>query len=102
MAVPIIAPKPSELLELAVRVAAEGAALARRARAAALADVWTKSTETDVVTAGDHAVDRYVVAALAAARPGDGVLTEESGTTAGAGAVRWIVDPIDGTVNYLY
>src|SRR4051812_11496997 len=39
---------------------------------------------------------------LAAARPGDPVLTEESGATAGGGAVRWILDPIDGTVNYLY
>src|SRR5689334_89776 len=95
-------PDASELLKLAVKVAAEGAELARRTREEAITEVTTKSTETDVVTAGDHAVDRHIVAALAAARPGDTILTEESGVTAGRGAVRWILDPIDGTVNYLY
>jgi myo-inositol-1(or 4)-monophosphatase len=106
MAVPKIGsnhrPDASELLKLAVRVAAEGAELARRTRAESITQVSTKSTDTDVVTAGDHAVDRHIAAALAAARPGDPILTEESGATAGDGAVRWILDPIDGTVNYLY
>lgn len=97
-------PDPEHLLELAVRVAAEGAALAERTREDAITRVRTKSTRNDVVTAADHAVERLVIDALRAERPGDAVLTEESGTHRGAdGApVRWILDPIDGTVNYLY
>jgi myo-inositol-1(or 4)-monophosphatase len=77
-------------------------------RAEAITDVETKSTDTDVVTAADKAVERQVVAALRAERPGDGVLGEEYGDSASTGegavpgAVRWILDPIDGTVNYLY
>ena len=64
----------------------------------------TKSTDTDVVTAADRAVERRVVAALRRARPGDGVLGRgvRRRRRARAGAVRWLLDPIDGTVNYLY
>ncbi|WP_221478541.1 inositol monophosphatase family protein [Paractinoplanes abujensis] len=95
------------MLELAVGVARDAAATARRMRAEAIGDVETKSTATDVVTAADKAVERQVVEALRAARPGDGVLGEEYGSSEGeeqrsTGAVRWILDPIDGTVNYLY
>ncbi|RSM70588.1 inositol monophosphatase [Actinoplanes sp. ATCC 53533] len=95
---------PEKLLEIAVRIAREAAATALRMRAEAITDVRTKSTDTDVVTAADRAVERQVVAALAAERPGDGVLGEEYGDSAAAatGPVRWILDPIDGTVNYLY
>jgi myo-inositol-1(or 4)-monophosphatase len=93
-----------ELLAIAVRIARDGAETARRMRAEAITDVQTKSTATDVVTAADTAVERQVVAALQAERPGDGVLGEEYGDSAAPapGAVRWILDPIDGTVNYLY
>jgi len=95
---------PESLLEIAVRIAREAAATALRMRAEAITDVRTKSTDTDVVTAADQAVERQVVAALAAERPGEGVLGEEYGDSAEAatGPVRWILDPIDGTVNYLY
>ncbi len=93
-----------ELLAIAVRIARDAAATARRMRAEAITDVQTKSTDTDVVTAADRAVERQVVDALRAERPGDGVLGEEYGDSAAPapGAVRWILDPIDGTVNYLY
>jgi myo-inositol-1(or 4)-monophosphatase len=95
---------PGDLLALAVRVSREAAATARRMRAEAITDVETKSTDTDVVTAADRAVERQVIEALRAARPGDGVLGEEYGDSAPSdhGAVRWVLDPIDGTVNYLY
>jgi myo-inositol-1(or 4)-monophosphatase len=98
------AAEPDELLSVAVRVAREAAATAARMRAGALGDVQTKSTDTDVVTAADRAVERQVVADLARHRPGDGVLGEEYGDSAATaqGGVRWILDPIDGTVNYLY
>ncbi len=96
-------PEPGELLAIAVRIARDAAATARRMRDAAITDVQTKSTDTDVVTAADRAVERQVVEALRRERPGDGVLGEEYGDSAGVapGAVRWILDPIDGTGNYL-
>jgi myo-inositol-1(or 4)-monophosphatase len=95
---------PGELLALAVRITRDAAATARRMRAEAITDVQTKSTDTDVVTAADRAVERQVVEALRRERPGDGVLGEEYGDSAAPrpDAVRWILDPIDGTVNYLY
>jgi myo-inositol-1(or 4)-monophosphatase len=96
-----------ELLAIAVRIAREGAATARRMRDEAITDVQTKSTDTDVVTAADRAVERQVVDALRRERPADTVLGEEYGDSvatepATPDAVRWILDPIDGTVNYLY
>jgi myo-inositol-1(or 4)-monophosphatase len=102
-------PTADELLALAVPIAREAAATARRMRAEAITDVETKSTSTDVVTAADRAVERQVIGALRSARPGDGVLGEEYGDSTGQastgqapGGVRWVLDPIDGTVNYLY
>src|SRR3954470_22110401 len=74
---------PDDLLAVAVRVAREAAATARRMRDGAIVDVQTKSTETDPVTAADRAVERQVVAALRDARPGDSVLGEEYGDATG-------------------
>jgi myo-inositol-1(or 4)-monophosphatase len=95
---------PGGLLAIAVRIARDAAATARRMRTEAITDVQTKSTDTDVVTAADRAVERQVVTALRAERPGDSVLGEEYGDSAAPepSGVRWILDPIDGTVNYLY
>jgi myo-inositol-1(or 4)-monophosphatase len=97
-------PDPQELLAVAVAVARPAAEQARRLRAEGLGLVSTKSTDTDVVTAADRAVERAVVAALRRARPRDAVLGEEYGEEPGDGTaeVRWLLDPIDGTVNYLY
>ncbi|MGC5017684.1 inositol monophosphatase family protein [Micromonospora sp. DT47] len=99
------APVPGELLEIAVEVARDAAATAYRMRAEGVSVAATKSTVTDVVTAADRAVERQVLDALAKLRPDDAVLGEEYGAgepSAAASGVRWIVDPIDGTVNYLY
>ena len=96
---------PADLLALALTVVRPAAELARTMRAGGVAGVGTKSTDTDVVTAADRAVERQVRAALTAARPSDRVLGEEFGGEDGSGVgvgVRWILDPIDGTVNYLY
>jgi myo-inositol-1(or 4)-monophosphatase len=96
-------PDPRELLAAAVSVVRPAAARARRMRAVGVGQVSTKSTETDVATAADRAVERAVVAALRRARPQDAVLGEEYGEHRPGGArVRWLLDPIDGTVNYLY
>jgi myo-inositol-1(or 4)-monophosphatase len=105
--VDLVISTPAELLTVAVKIARDAAASARRMRDEAITDVSTKSTDTDVVTAADRAVERQVVDDLRRYRPGDGVLGEEYGTAGDGtplapGVVRWIVDPIDGTVNYLY
>jgi myo-inositol-1(or 4)-monophosphatase len=99
-------PAPDELLRIAVEVARDAATTARRMRADGVSGVATKSTATDVVTAADRAVERQAVSALRERRPDDRILGEEYGAAggggSGAGGVRWILDPIDGTVNYLY
>ncbi|MEV6812231.1 inositol monophosphatase family protein [Micromonospora sp. NPDC051296] len=100
------APPPQELLEIAIDVARDAAATAHRMRAEGVSVAATKSTVTDVVTAADRAVERQITDALRRLRPDDAVLGEEYGAaergTDAPARVRWIVDPIDGTVNYLY
>ena len=61
----------------------------------------TKSSPTDVVTEMDRAAEKLISERIRAERPGDAILGEEGGQS-GQGRVRWIVDPLDGTVNYLY
>jgi myo-inositol-1(or 4)-monophosphatase len=95
----------STLLDLAVTAARAGAELAVRRRAEGLSEVGTKSSDTDLVTAADRAVERLIIEILLGARPDDRVLGEEggeSGTGDENGPVRWVIDPIDGTVNYVY
>lgn len=94
-------PDLDELLALATEVATEAAAVLLaglgRARVAA-----TKSSLTDVVTEFDHRAEALIAERLAAARPGDGLLGEEGSSRPSRSGVRWVVDPLDGTVNYLY
>ncbi len=91
-----------ELLSLASRLAGEAGALAQTAWQHARHGVDTKTTPTDVVTAADRAVEQLIIAGIVAVRPDDGVLGEEGGQRPSRSGVRWIIDPIDGTVNYLY
>ncbi len=91
-----------ELLSLASQLAREAGALALTARQHARHGVDTKTTPTDVVTAADRAVEQLIIAGIVAARPDDGVLGEEGGQRPSRSGVRWVIDPIDGTVNYLY
>jgi myo-inositol-1(or 4)-monophosphatase len=94
------APDPQALAALACSVAQEAGELLLSARGRA-AVVQTKSSPTDVVTEMDRAAEELIRHRLQAARPGDAILGEEGGQT-GHGSVRWVVDPLDGTVNYLY
>ena len=95
-------PRAGELLELARSVAAEaGQMLADRRPAGRPAVLATKSSPTDVVTAMDRAAETLIRTKILTERPGDAILGEEGGES-GHGQVRWIVDPLDGTVNYLY
>lgn len=95
---------PDDLLALAVELAHEAGAMVRARREAVdrMAVAATKSTPTDVVTESDTAAESLIRAGLARLRPDDGVLGEEDAETTGTSGVVWVVDPIDGTVNYLY
>ncbi|MFQ1003783.1 inositol monophosphatase family protein [Modestobacter sp. SSW1-42] len=92
----------TELLELARATAEEAALLVGAGRSSAADQVDTKSSPVDVVTAVDRASEALIVRRLLEARPDDGVLGEEGASTEGSSGVRWVVDPIDGTVNFLY
>lgn len=96
------APDPADLLELAVTTARTAARLvaAGAARGVEVAD--TKSSVTDVVTETDRASEELIRRTLLAARPDDAVMGEEGEDHPGTSGVRWVVDPVDGTVNFLY
>ena len=64
--------------------------------------VEQKSSATDMVTEVDRAVEKFVVERLRRERPDDGFLGEEGASEVGTTGVRWIIDPLDGTTNYLY
>lgn len=95
-------PEDLELLELARTVAREAGALASRMRAEGVSVADTKSSPTDVVTEADRAAEELLRERLLAARPDDAVLGEEGDDVAGTSGVRWVLDPVDGTVNFLY
>jgi myo-inositol-1(or 4)-monophosphatase len=96
------APDPGALVALATEAAERAVDLLveglRRPRVA----VETKSTHTDMVSEMDRASERLIVSTLLAARPDDGVVGEEGSERAGTSGLRWVIDPLDGTTNYLY
>ncbi len=103
-----------ELRRVAEQVVGEAAAFVRIRREELFGPVghppsavWAKSTPTDPVTLADTETERLVRDRLARLRPGDAILGEEQGEEQGqasgvSGAVRWVLDPIDGTVNFIY
>lgn len=95
-------PLATELQSLAREVALEAGELARRRRAEGVEIAATKSAIADIVTEADREVEALIRQRLAAERPDDGFLGEESGAERGLSDVTWVVDPIDGTVNYAY
>jgi myo-inositol-1(or 4)-monophosphatase len=95
-------PDPKALLDLAVRAAKAAGDLLIAGLRSGPTEVSSKSTKTDLVSDLDRASEELIISAIRAERPGDGFLGEEGGTTAGTSPVRWVVDPLDGTVNYLY
>jgi myo-inositol-1(or 4)-monophosphatase len=97
-----VRPDPGALLELAVSVAREAGELASTMHAEGVDVAGLKSSPTDVVTEADRACEELLRDRLLGARPDDGFFGEEGHDDSGSSGVRWIVDPIDGTVNYLY
>ncbi len=92
-----------ELAELASEAARlAGGLLLERAGRGAESGVSSKSTPTDLVSEADLAAQRAIRELLSARRPEDGFLGEEGGDEPGASGLRWIVDPLDGTINFLF
>lgn len=93
---------PAELLSLARAVALEAGALVLEARRGVVEVADRKSSSVDVVTQVDRDAEALIRGRLAEARPLDGFFGEESGGASGTSGLTWVVDPIDGTVNFLY
>jgi myo-inositol-1(or 4)-monophosphatase len=95
-------PSTAELLDTALEAAHRAGALLRDGRPADLGVAATKSSPIDVVTEMDIAAEKLITGFLSERRPGDGLLGEEGTSVEGTTGVRWVIDPLDGTVNYLY
>ncbi|GAA3931209.1 inositol monophosphatase family protein [Microbacterium soli] len=93
---------PADLGELAADIAREAGELAQRRRTEGVSLAATKSTLADIVTEADREVERLIRERLQTERPDDGFLGEETGAQHGTSGLTWVVDPIDGTVNYAY
>src|SRR5205085_3473032 len=97
-------PSPDELRRIAIEVAVDAAGFVAHERSTAAWSLTTdtKSTPTDMVTAVDKASEARIVAALHARRPSDGVVAEEGSASPSETGVTWVIDPIDGTTNFVY
>lgn len=91
-----------DLGALAAEIAREAGDLARRRRSEGVALAATKSTLADIVTEADREVEQLIRERLRVELPDDGFLGEETGAERGSSGRTWVVDPIDGTVNYAY
>jgi myo-inositol-1(or 4)-monophosphatase len=92
-----------ELLALASELAVRAGRMVRDGRAArGVSAAATKTSSTDVVTEFDRASEALIVGAIRDARPHDALVGEEGTRTAGTSGIHWLIDPIDGTTNFLY
>lgn len=93
---------PARLGSLAAEIAREAGDLAHRRRFEGVSLAATKSTVADIVTEADREVEQLIRERVRSERPDDGFLGEETGAEPGTSGYTWVVDPIDGTVNYAY
>jgi myo-inositol-1(or 4)-monophosphatase len=99
----VLVSEPEELLEVAIDAARmAGALLLERVRHGAERAVSSKSTPTDLVSEADLAAEEAIRGLLRRRRPEDGFLGEEGGSESGSSGLSWVVDPLDGTVNFLF
>ncbi|MEQ1737604.1 MAG: inositol monophosphatase family protein [Rhodoglobus sp.] len=91
-----------DLLTLAREIALTAGELAARRRREGVSVAASKSSSVDIVTEADRETEALIRGLLADARPTDGFFGEESAAEQGSSGLTWIVDPIDGTVNFLY
>ena len=92
----------AELLTIARRIAVQAGELAKQRRSEGVEVADSKSSPVDIVTEADRETERLIRSLLADARPDDGFFGEESDASSSTSGLHWIVDPIDGTVNFLY
>ena len=92
----------SDLLSIARDIALQAGALAKQRRAEGVEVAASKSSPVDIVTEADRETERLIRSLLADRRPDDGFFGEESDASSSSSGLHWIVDPIDGTVNFLY
>lgn len=93
---------PQELLELASDIAVQAGELLAERQPQVRDFVGTKSSPTDMVTEVDRESERMIADLILAIRPFDAILGEEGTSHEGRSGVRWVVDPLDGTTNFLY
>ncbi len=102
----VVPASPSELRTLCAEIAHEAGSFAhaqrRRLGAGSRAAHDTKSSDVDPVTEFDRETERLVVQRIRAARPDDSIVGEEGADHQGSSGLEWHVDPIDGTVNFVY
>jgi myo-inositol-1(or 4)-monophosphatase len=92
----------SEALALATEAAREAGALLLELRLSPATGVRSKSSATDLVSAADERAERAIVTTIRKRRPDDALVAEEGSSARGSSGVSWYIDPLDGTINYLY
>jgi myo-inositol-1(or 4)-monophosphatase len=92
----------ASLRDLAAELARRAGRLVLAARRGGIVTADTKSSATDMVTEHDRASEHLIVEALRAARPDDAIVGEEGTADEGTSGIHWLIDPIDGTTNFLY
>lgn len=92
----------SELLDIAQSVAVQAGEYALEQRRGQVDVAATKSNELDMVTVVDRDTEALIRSLIAHARPHDTIFGEEGETTSGTSGLTWVIDPIDGTVNFVY
>ena len=91
-----------DLLDLAVEAAVGAGRVLQQHFERPATGIDTKSSDTDPVSDADRASERFVVDLISSSRPDDGFVAEEGGSEHSSSGVTWVIDPLDGTVNYLY
>lgn len=93
---------PQTLLELAIEAAHQAGEILLAHYASDASGIDTKTSATDPVSDADRAAEERILDLIASQRPQDGVLAEEGGQEDSSSGLTWVVDPLDGTVNFLY
>ena len=97
-----ISADPAQLVAIAADLARAAGTMVRTGRQGGISLATTKSSDTDMVTEFDRASEALIVGRIHALRPDDSIVGEEGTETVGTSGVQWLIDPIDGTTNFLY
>jgi myo-inositol-1(or 4)-monophosphatase len=89
-------------LALATDAARQAGALLLELRRSPATGIRSKSSATDLVSEADERAEEAIVSAIRGRRPDDAIVAEEGSSARGSTGVSWYVDPLDGTINYLY